>query len=184
MTHVRIALAVLAGLVTLVLPAPASAVASFTWIEAPCATGAITEYAGSADGRVSLSGWVQPCGEPTPDASFGIMRYHENTAMLFSTVSSQMVRPYQSTTAPTAFTVEYNVDAREGLDVVLGLGAVRAICVVRGWYAPVACVGIDRPAGGGAPTVTPISTDNARTCVPEIGLPADKKTNPACGSCV
>jgi hypothetical protein len=183
-TYLRTAIAVLAGLCALVLPTPASAVATFTWIEAPCASGAITEYAGSPDGRVTLSGWIQPCGEPRPDAAFGIMRYHETAATLLYVTPSQIVRPYGSTTAPTAFTAEYTMDGHGTIDE-MAHGTLRAICVVRAYGAPVACVGIDRPTASGAPLVSPIATDDLRvTSVPEIRIPADKKTDPACGNCV
>lgn len=181
MTRPRMALAALAGLCALALPTPASAAASFTWIEAPCATGAITRYAGSGDGRVSLAGWIRPCGEPRPDASFGIMLYHESAARLIGG-AGQMVTPYASTTAPTEFTVDYNMDSREIVD--LTFGALRAICVVRGHSAPVACVAIDRPTGSGAPLVTPLSPDDPRVVdVPRIWLPPGSKTDPVCGNC-
>jgi hypothetical protein len=184
MTYVRTAAAaVLAGLLTLVVAAPASARSGPSWIQAPCATGAITDYAGAPDGWVSLAGWIQPCGEPTPDASFGILRYHEKAARLLYLDPSQMVQPYASATAPTSFTADYNVNLHGPIEDRL-YGAIRAICVVRSLHAPVACVRIDLAADGGAPLVAPIPTDDPRMSVPVVLLPAEKKLDPACGNCV
>jgi hypothetical protein len=184
MTYLRsAAAAVLAGLLTLVFAAPAAARSGPSWIQAPCATGAVTEYAGTPDGWVSLAGWIQPCGEPRPDASFGFLRYHEHAARLLYRYPSQMVQPYESTTAPTAFTAGYTTNPHGGIDDQQ-YGAVRAICVVRNLHAPVACVGIDVPAGGGAPLVTPIPVDDPRLSVPVVLLPPETKLDPACGNCV
>ena len=182
MTRVRTAVAVLAALLALVLPAPAWAASGPTWIVAPCATGGITTYTGGPDGRVSLAGWIQQCDEPTPDAGFAVMRYHENLARLLYPELSQMVQPYGSATAPTAFTVDYEMDRHDVDERVLG--PLRAICVVRSLHAPVACVRIDRSAGGGAPLVAPLPVDDPRTAVPVLLLPDEKQLSPACGNCV
>jgi len=182
MKRVRTAVAVLAALLALALPAPAWAGSAATWIVAPCATGAITTYTGGPDGRVSLAGWIQPCGEPIPDASFAVMRYHEHIARLLYPDPTQMVQPYESATAPTAFTVDYDMDLHDVEERLYG--ALRAICVVRSFHAPVACVQIDRSADGGAPLVAPLPVDDPRTAVPVLLLPAEKKVNPACGNCV
>jgi len=185
MTRVRTAAAVLAGLLSLVIATPASASGGSgpAWIQAPCATGAITDHLGSPDGWVSLAGWIQPCGEPMPDASFGVIRYHEHAARLLYRYPSEMVRPYASATAPTAFTAEYNAYLHGAIEQQQ-YGALRAICVVRNLHAPVACVRIDRPVDGGAPLVAPLAVDDPRTSVPVVLLPAEKKLDPACGNCV
>jgi len=180
MTRVRAAVAVVAALLVLALPAPAWADA--TWIVAPCATGGITTYTGGPDGRVSLAGWIQACDQPAPDASFAVMRYHENIARLLYPDPEHMVQPYGPATAPTAFTADYDLNQHDAEEHVYG--PLRAICVVRGLHAPVACVRIDPSAAGDAPLVAPLPTDDPRIAVPVLLLPDEKQLSPACGNCV
>ncbi|MBX6357542.1 MAG: hypothetical protein IRZ05_17030 [Micromonosporaceae bacterium] len=184
MTRTRTALVVLVGLLALAPPAPASAVPN--WVEAPCATGGITRYAGGVDGVVSFAGWIRPCGETSSDAGFGIMLYRNGVAMLLRrTPSEEAVRPYEPPPAPTAFTVDYDLDTPGRRLLDQRYGALRAICVARGHRAPVACVGVDRPAGGGTPLVTPIPTDDPRVMsAGVIERLIEPKMDPACGNCV
>lgn len=186
MRRTRTAVAVAAGLVALVLAAPATAVAApaESFVVAECATGAITRYAGTYHGRgqyrVTVAGWIQPCGEFSPDATFGIMHYFGTVATLVPNASSAL-RPYRSTTAPTTFRVDYRWGSRTPQ-----YGPLRALCVVRSYHDAVACVGVDQPARGGRPRVFRIRTDDPRvTSVPVLSIPGDGKTGaPFCGTCV
>jgi hypothetical protein len=186
----RVIPAALAAVLLAVAPwSPASA-AFMRWIDAPCATGAITEYAIGVDDHgevhVTLAGWIQPCGEPIPGATFGTMEYHTNAATVYALPGSDALHEYDSA-APTVFAVDYNLDAVEAIQAELDYGPLRALCVARDYAAPVACVGLDRPEPGGTPHLMPIAPDDPRVAsVPVDRSPGNDPEDDGqyCGNCV
>jgi hypothetical protein len=176
----RVSAAATAVLLVLAPATPAAATMPPTWVEAPCATGALTEYAGSVDeqglSHVSVAGWIQPC-EDEPSATFAVMVYDSaaGSPLLQETAEGWTgYYPYKSASEPTPFRFDLGFRAPS---------PVRAACVARGMRAPVACVSVDQ-SGTGAPVVAPIPTDDPRI-VPAtrivIGAP---DIVVVCGSCV
>jgi hypothetical protein len=180
----RVAAAALASVLVVAPAAPAGAV-EIPWVQAPCATGAITQHAGFVDDqgirRVTIAGWIQPCGEPVTSASFARIAYYPTGTLpliLPAELGPTGLYPYESQTTPTSFTFDYFVQ-----DPPVAYGPVRAICVARSRTAPVACVAIDLPDRVGAPVVSPISTGDDRVTVPDR-RPSGAKSSPTCGSCL
>ncbi|MEJ3750208.1 hypothetical protein WEI85_43980 [Actinomycetes bacterium KLBMP 9797] len=187
MTHVRVrrlvAATAMAALLVLAPVTPAAAVPAI-WHGTACASGAITEYAGSVTTngtrQVSVAGWVQPCGEPTASAAFAIMRYYPDAAVRDGAQS------YEAWDTPTGFRRTVTLDdpaAFVTFEEQYG-GPLDALCVVRDYWSPLACVDVDA-WGGGQPTVIPIPIDaSPMRCVPKAVGERIPVLNPTCGSCV
>ena len=186
----RVAVAVAACLLGVAPSAPSAAVGP-EWVQAPCAKGEATQYAGSLGDRgqriATVVGSVQPCEEPVESARFGFMRYLSRGAMLYHTTPGTLgLTPYGPADATTPFTIDYNLDSRNAQLAEWQYGPLRALCVVRAYTAPLVCVAVDRPAGGGAPHLTPIPVDDRRVAsipvVPPVTGTDD--TGGTCGNCV
>jgi hypothetical protein len=192
-TRSRVLAAALAGLVA-VLPAAPAVGRTSSWVEAPCATGAITQYAGTVDGltrHVTLSGWIQPCGEVPAGAAFATIRYDTETAyaLVHSLPRDRTggLFPFESTTGPTEFNLDYLLFAGDPALEQSLFRDLQALCIARGLDAPVACVAIELPDRPAAPVVTPIPTDDhrvrQRATMPHPPSDFDAP-NPLCGNCV
>jgi hypothetical protein len=186
-------LAAVAGVVALLLPAPATAATTVPpiWLAAPCATGAITAYAGTLDDDdarlVTVSGWIQPCTPGVlPGTKFGFVHYYTDAALMpvVGTLGTGL-RDYRPPTAPTTFTITTGLDAAGNVALEERHGALRALCVVRTINDPVACIAVDGPSSGVAPTAVPIPVDDERVRVPLIAPgPEFADTDPHCGNCI
>ena len=182
MTFRRICAAVALALVAplLISPAAATAAPPTIWNAAPCATGAITRHAVFPDhqGRADLvlAGWMRACGEPVPEANFGIMEYRPSIARLVYSGQGPELHPYGRFAAVVALDTAFAFDAE--------FGPVGVVCVARDYEEPIACLGVERSGSGRVRSVAPVSTRDPRvTSVPVFRLP-EMGPWPHCGNCV
>lgn len=145
-----------------------------SWVQLPCATGAVTAHQVGRDQRgaptLRIQGWIQPCAGAGRSNGFTVIRYFADSGM-----RSRRIEPYTSMTAPTAF--DFQVDAPGG-DMVNG--PVRALCVAYAFDGRAACVGVDP---GDPLAVTALPPTDPRLLV-HVGVEAIYNTNPTCGTCV
>lgn len=184
-------------------PAPTVGV---TWDAAPCATGAITDFAGllaepsqtltgnrtvqaaraAATFRpaITVSGWVQQCRETTFSSAYALGFYHTRASYVANLGRRPDVRRYDRLPAVTTFTrlavfTGPTLQASE-----LALGAMTAICVLRDNRVPIDCVGVDRSDPTWIPGVSRIATNDPRLQVPIVAINQIPGTEPSCGNCV
>jgi hypothetical protein len=145
-----------------------------SWVQVPCATGAITGHQVGRDQRgaptLRIQGWIQPCAGAGASNGFAVIRYFPGHGM-----RSRLLQPYTSMSAPTTF--DFQVDAPGGDSVH---GPVVALCVAYAFDGRAACVGLDT---GDPLAVTDISTGHPRVLV-GVSVESVYYTNPTCGTCV
>lgn len=185
-----------AAAATLLLPTATPAAAEDNPVPhqaARCATGAITGYAGSLEGKsgplVTLSGWIRPCLTTLPGAKFGFVHYYQQTALLpIDDSIGTGLENYRPAITTTDFTVASELASDTHTQLESELGQLTAICLIRSRYARLACVAVDRPTPDALPVVTPLPVDDERVqSIPVTGQLESGDISPIaqhCGNCI